>query len=182
MDGKYENAVSCTFNMNDTDSVMFLRYYDSSYDTNIYDYFYHYIPDNLKCLYADLLKVFIASHNDSHKLRKAIFNINLFQSLIAAHFFKMQKKYELFLKMIVSYLNNWFKDNDISYEYHIGEIEENGHVYMDVLPCQKQADVKLELDPITGHLHEIDNSDNTENIEFEIEDSHLMLTKYGYTK
>ena len=53
---------------------------------------------------------------------------------------------------------------------------------MDVLPCQKQADVKLELDPITGHLHEIDNSDNTENIEFEIEDSHLILTKYGYTK
>ena len=94
----------------------------------------------------------------------------------------MQKKYELFLKMIVTYLNNWFKDNDISYEYHIGEIEENGHVYMDVLSCQKQADVKLELDPITGHLHEIDNSDNTENIEFEIEDSHLMLTKYGYTK
>lgn len=84
--------------------------------------------------------------------------------------------------MIVSYLNNWFKDNDISYEYHIGEIKEDGHVYMDVLPCQKQADVKLELDPITGHLHEIDNSDNTENIEFEIEDSHLMLTKYGYTK
>ena len=57
---------------------------------------------------ADLLKVFIASHNDSHKLRKAIFNINLFQSLIAAHFFKMQKKYELFLKMIISYLNNCF--------------------------------------------------------------------------
>lgn len=181
-DGKYENAVPCTFTMLDTDSVMFLRYYDSSYDTNIYDYFYHYIPDNLKCLYADLLKVFITSHNDSHKLRKAIFNINLFQSLIAAHFFKMQKKYELFLKMIVSYLNNWFKDNDISYEYHIEEIEEDGHVYMDVLPCQKQADVKLELDPITGHLHEIDNSDNTENIEFEIEDSHLILTKYGYTR
>lgn len=59
MDGKYENSVFCTFNMDDTDSVMFLRYYDSDYDTNIYDYFYHYIPDNLKCLYADLLKVLL---------------------------------------------------------------------------------------------------------------------------
>lgn len=47
---------------------------------------------------------------------------------------------------------------------------------------RNKLNVKLELDPITGHLHEIDNSDNTENIEFEIEDSHLILTKYGYTK
>lgn len=178
-DGRYSTSIFASWSNYDP-TYRTIRSY--KHNKSIYDFFYHYIPDNLKCLYADLLKVFIASHNDSHKLRKAIFNINLFQSLIAAHFFKMQKKYELFLKMIVSYLNNWFKDNDISYEYHIGEIEENGHVYMDVLPCQKQADIKLELDPITGHLHEIDNSNNTENIEFEIEGSHLMLTKYGYTK
>lgn len=182
-DKRYKAIISAIYYEANSDyNPHLISYYTIPYESAIYDYFYHYIPDNLKCLYADLLKVFIASHNDSHKLRKAIFNINLFQSLIAAHFFKMQKKYELFLKMIVSYLNNWFKNNDISYEYHIGEIEENGHVYMDVLPCQKQADVKLELDPITGHLHEIDNSKDTEAIEFEVEDSHLILTKYGYTK
>ena len=27
-----------------------------------------------------------------------------------------------------------------------------------------------------------DNSKDTEAIEFEVEDSHLILTKYGYTK
>lgn len=178
-DGRYSTSIFASWSNYDP-TYRTIRSY--KHDKSIYDFFYHYVPKELKCVYTDLIKIFIASHNDNHKLRKAIFNINLFQSLIAAHFFKMQKKYELFLKMIVTYLNNWFKDNDISYEYHIGEIEENGHVYMDVLPCQKQADVKLELDPITGHLHEIDNSDNTENIEFEIEDSHLMLTKYGYTK
>lgn len=139
-DGRYTTNIFASWSNYDP-TYRTIRSY--KHDKSIYDFFYHYVPKELKCLYVDLLKVFIASHNDSHKLLKAIFNINLFQSLIAAHFFKMQKKYELFLKMIVSYLNNWFKNNDISYEYHIGKIEEDGHVYMDVLPCQKQAELKI---------------------------------------
>lgn len=178
--GLYTTTVSAIF-ITDNVKTLNIDRYDIN-DNAIYDFFYHAFPKEYKCIYADLIKIFINSHDDNYKLRKAVYHINLFQSLIAAHFFNDIKKIKLFFDCIINYVNSYFKDNDISYEYHIGEIEENGHVYMDVLPCQKQADVKLELDPITGHLHEIDNSDNTENIEFEIEDSHLMLTKYGYTK
>ena len=62
--------VSCNFLMENANNVMFLRYYDSGYDTNIYDYFYHYILYNLKLTLCWFIKVFIASHNDSHKLVK----------------------------------------------------------------------------------------------------------------
>ena len=178
-DGRYSRSIFASWSKYDP-TYRTIRSY--KHDKSIYDFFYHYVPKELKCVYTDLIKIFINAHGDNYKLRKAVYNLNLFQSLIAAYFFEDIKKINLFLECIIGFINNYFKENDIFYEYHIGEIEENGHVYMDVLPCQKQADVKLELDPITGHLHEIDNSDNTESIEFEIEDSHLILTKYGYTK
>lgn len=178
--GLYTTTVSAIFI---TDNVKTLNIDRYNIDNNtIYDFFYHAFPKEYKCIYVDLIKIFINSHDDNYKLRKAIYHINLFQSLIAAHFFNDIKKIKLFFDCIINYLNSYFKDNDIYYEYRINGIEKDGHVYLDIIPCQRKTDVKLELNPITGHLHEIDNSDNIENIEFEIEDSHLMLTKYGYTK
>lgn len=178
--GLYTTTVSAIFITDNIKSLNIDRY---NIDNNtIYDFFYHAFPKEYKCIYADLIKIFINSHDDNYKLRKALYHINLFQSLIAAHFFNDIKKIKLFFDCIINYLNSYFKDNDIHYEYRINGIEKDGHVYLDIIPCQRKTDVKLELNPITGHLHEIDNSDNIENIEFEIEDSHLMLTKYGYTK
>nr|DAH01510.1 MAG TPA: hypothetical protein [Crassvirales sp.] len=179
--GLYTTVVSAIFvadNMKTLDS----NYYNINDDNSIYDFFYHSFPKEYKCIYTDLIKIFINSHDDNYKLRKAVYHINLFQSLIAAHFFNDIKKIKLFFDCIINYLNNYFKDNDIHYEYHINGIEENGHVYIDIIPCQRETDVKLELNPITGHLYEKDNSKDTEAIEFEVEDSHLILTKYGYTK
>ena len=129
-----------------------------------------------------MIKIFINSHDDNYELRKAVYHINLFQSLIAAHFFNDIKKIKLFFDCIINYLNSYFKDNDIHYEYSINGIEKDGHVYLDIIPCQRKTDVKLELNPITGHLYEKDNSKDIKAIEFEIEDSHLILTKHGYTK
>ena len=178
--GLYTTTVSAEFITDNVKSLNIDRY---NIDNNtIYDFFYHAFPKEYKCIYADLIKIFINSHDDNYKLRKAVYHINLFQSLIAAHFFNDIKKIKLFFDCIINYLNNYFKDNDIHYEYRINGIEKDGHVYLDIIPCQEKTDVKLELNPITGHLYEKDNSKNIKSIEFEIEDSHLILTKHGYTK
>lgn len=178
-DGRYSATIYATWSNYDP-TYRTIRSY--KHDKSIYDFFYHAFPKEYKCIYADLIKIFINSHDDNYKLRKAVYHINLFQSLIAAHFFNDIKKIKLFFDCIINYLNSYFKDNDIHYEYRINGIEKDGHVYLDIIPCQRKTDVKLELNPITGHLHEKDNSKDIKAIEFEIEDSHLMLTKYGYTK
>ena len=61
-------------------------------------------------------------------------------------------------------------------------IEENGHVYLDILPCQEKTDVKLELDVETGHLREIDKSANKQAIDFEIKDNNLIAVNHGYRR
>ena len=129
-----------------------------------------------------MIKIFINSHDDDYKLRKAVYHINLFQSLIAAHFFNDIKKIKLFFDCIINYVNSYFKDNDIYYEYHINGIEENGHVYLDIIPCQRPVDVSFELNPIDGHLYEVDDSEDTAAIEFKINNNNLILTNYEYKK
>lgn len=178
--GLYTTTVSAIFI---TDNVKTLNIDCYNIDNNtIYDFFYHAFPKEYKCIYADLIKIFINSHDDNYKLRKAVYHINLFQSLVAAHFFNDIKKIKLFFDCIINYLNNYFKDNDIYYEYHINGIEENGHVYLDIIPCQRPVDVSLELNLIDGHLYEVDNSEDTAAIEFKINNNNLILTNYEYKK
>lgn len=178
--GLYTTTVSAVFITDNVKSLNIDRY---NIDNNtIYDFFYHAFPKEYKCIYADLIKIFINSHDDNYKLRKAVYHINLFQSLIAAHFFNDIKKIKLFFDCIINYLNSYFKDNDIHYEYHINGIEKDGHVYLDIIPCQRPVDVSLELNPIDGHLYEVDNSEDTDAIEFKIDNNKLILTNYEYKK
>lgn len=178
--GLYTTTVSAIFNTDNVKSLNIDRY--NIDNNNIYDFFYHAFPKEYKCIYADLIKIFINSHDDNYKLRKAVYHINLFQSLIAAHFFNDIKKIKLFFDCIINYLNSYFKDNDIHYEYHINGIEKDGHVYLDIIPCQRPVDVSLELNPIEGHLYEVDNSEDTDAIEFKIDNNKLILTNYEYKK
>ena len=179
-DGRYETYINATFSVYDT--LALAEFKTARANDSIYDFFYHYIPKELKCVYTDLVKIFINAHGDNYKLRKAVYNLNLFQSLIAAYFFEDTKKIKLFLDCIIAFANNYFKENDILYEYRLNGIEENGHVYLDILPCQKKTDVKLELDVETGHLREIDKSANKQAIDFEIKDNNLIAVNHGYRR
>lgn len=179
-DGKYETYIDATFSVYDT--LALAEFKTARANDSIYDFFYHYIPKELKCVYTDLVKIFINAHGDNYKLRKAVYNLNLFQSLIAAYFFEDTKKIKLFLDCIIAFANNYFKENDILYEYRLNGIEENGHVYLDILPCQEKTDVKLELDAKTGHLREIDKSANKQAIDFEIKDNNLIAVNHGYRR
>ena len=178
--GLYTTTVSAIF-ITDNVKTLNIDCYDIN-DNAIYNFFYHAFPKEYKCIYADLIKIFINSHDDDYKLRKAVYHINLFQSLIAAHFFNDIKKIKLFFDCIINYVNSYFKDNDIYYEYHINGIEENGHVYLDIIPCQRPVDVSFELNPIDGHLYEVDDSEDTAAIEFKINNNNLILTNYEYKK
>lgn len=179
-DGRYETYIRATFR--DYDTLALAEFKTARANDSIYDFFYHYIPKELKCVYTDLVKIFINAHGDNYKLRKAVYNLNLFQSLIAAYFFEDTKKIKLFLDCIIAFANNYFKENDILYEYRLNGIEENGHVYLDILPCQEKTDVKLELDAKTGHLREIDKSANKQAIDFEIKDNNLIAVNHGYRR
>ena len=64
----------------------------------------------------------------------------------------------------------------------MNDIKENGHVYLDIIPCQKETDVKLELDAKTGHLREIDKSSDKRAIDFEIKDDNLIAVNHGYRR
>jgi hypothetical protein len=178
-DGRYSTSIFASWTNYDP-TYRTIRSY--KHDKSIYDFFYHYVPKELKCIYADLIKIFINAHGDNYKLRKAVYNLNLFQSLIAAYFFEDIKKINLFLECIIGFINNYFKENDIFYEYRLNGIEDNGHVYLDILPCQDKTDVKLELDAKTGHLHEIDKSTNKQAIDFEFENDNLIAVRHGYRK
>ena len=178
-DGRYNTSIFASWS-NYNPTYRTIRSY--KHDKSIYDFFYHYVPKELKCIYADLIKIFINAHGDNYKLRKAVYNLNLFQSLIAAYFFEDTKKIKLFLDCIIAFANNYFKENDILYEYRLNGIEENGHVYLDILPCQEKTDVKLELDVETGHLREIDKSTNKQAIDFEIKDNNLIAVNHGYRR
>ena len=178
-DGRYSTSIFASWS-NYNPTYRTIRSY--KHDKSIYDFFYHYVPKELKCVYTDLVKIFINAHGDNYKLRKAVYNLNLFQSLIAAYFFEDTKKIKLFLDCIIAFANNYFKENDILYEYRLNGIEENGHVYLDILPCQEKTDVKLELDVETGHLREIDKSTNKQAIDFEIKDNNLIAVNHGYRR
>lgn len=178
-DGKYDATVFASWSSYDPTYVIVKSH---KHDNSIYDFFYHYIPKELKCLYADLIKIFINAHGDNYKLRKAVYNLNLFQSLVAAYFFEDIKKVKLFLNCIIGFVNDYFKENDILYEYHLNGIKENGHVYLDIIPCQKETDVKLELDVKTGHLREVDKSSDKRAIDFEIKDNNLIAVNHGYRR
>lgn len=179
-DGMYETYLTATFTV--YNNLALAEFKTARANDSIYDFFYHYIPKELKCIYTDLVKIFINAHGDNYKLRKAVYNLNLFQSLIAAYFFEDTKKIKLFLDCIIAFANNYFKENDILYEYRLNGIEENGHVYLDILPCQEKTDVKLELDVETGHLREIDKSTNKQAIDFEIKDNNLIAVNHGYRR
>lgn len=178
-DGRYSTSIFASWSNYDP-TYRTIRSY--KHDKSIYDFFYHYVPKELKCIYVDLIKIFINAHGDNYKLRKAVYNLNLFQSLIAAYFFEDIKKINLFLECIIGFINNYFKENNIFYEYRLNGIEDNGHVYLDILPCQDKTDVKLELDAKTGHLHEIDKSANKQAIDFEFENDNLITVRHGYRK
>lgn len=179
-DNKYETYINATFRVYNT--LALAEFKTARVNDSIYDFFYHYIPKELKCVYTDLIKIFINAHGDNYKLRKAVYNLNLFQSLIAAYFFEDTKKIKLFLDCIIAFANNYFKENDILYEYRLNGIEDNGHVYLDILPCQEKTNVKLELDVETGHLREIDKSANKQAIDFEIKDNNLIAVNHGYRR
>lgn len=178
-DGRYSMSIFASWTNYDPTYYTIRSY---KHDKSIYDFFYHYVPKELKCVYTDLIKIFINAHGDNYKLRKAVYNLNLFQSLIAAYFFEDIKKINLFLECIIGFINNYFKENDIFYEYRLNGIEDNGHVYLDILPCQDKTDVKLELDAKTGHLREIDKSANKQAIDFEIKDNNLIAVNHGYRR
>lgn len=186
-----ETSVVCSFRTTDLQYRLegFNAYFGATRSINLfnannstYDFFYHYIPAEFKCLYTDLIKIFINAHGDNYKLRKAVYNLNLFQSLIAAYFFEDKKKVKLFLDCIIAFTNNYFKENDILYEYRLNGIDDDGHVYLDILPCQEKNNVRLELSWEDGRLYEIDESVNKEAIDFELENDNLIAIKHGYRK
>ena len=179
-DNLYTTIITATFGAYNT--LALAEFKTARANDSVYDFFYHYIPKELKCVYTDLVKIFINAHGDDYKLRKAVYNLNLFQSLIAAYFFEDTKKIKLFLDCIIAFANNYFKENNILYEYRLNGIEENGHVYLDILPCQEKNNVRLELSWEDGRLYEIDESINKEAIDFEVENDNLIAIKHGYRK
>lgn len=179
-DGQYDEKVYADYSQLAPTTLLSATVLNANNST--YDFFYHYIPTEFKCLYTDLIKIFINAHGDNYKLRKAVYNLNLFQSLIAAYFFEDKKKVKLFLDCIIAFTNNYFKENDILYEYRLNGIDDDGHVYLDILPCQEKNNVRLELSWEDGRLYEIDESINKEAIDFELENDNLIAIKHGYRK
>ena len=53
-DGRYETYINATFSVYDT--LALAEFKTARANDSIYDFFYHYIPKELKCVYTDLVK------------------------------------------------------------------------------------------------------------------------------